>query len=190
VVATRTASASGRPIKSVPLATVFRGRSNSVGFLRWALAVLVVVDHSFPIGGFAGGVDSTWAFSRGQDSLGGIAVAGFFVLSGFLVTRSWFSSGSVYRFIWRRFLRIFPGFWVCLIVTAVVFAPIAWWHEHRTLAGLFSLDTDSPWHYVTANFWLHIDQWNIDHLFASSPLVASGFAAGLNGSLWTLLYEL
>jgi len=189
VATTRTASASGRAFGPAPLATLFRGRHNSIGFLRWTLAALVVVDHSFPVGGFSGGVDPTWTLTRGQDSLGGIAVAGFFVLSGFLVTRSWFSSASVFRFVWRRFLRIFPGFWVCLIATVFVFAPIAWWHEHGTLTGLFSLEADSPRHYVTANFWLHIHQWNIDHMFSSSQFANTGYEVAWNGSLWTLVYE-
>ena len=171
------------------LSDVFNPRENSLGFLRWLFAALVVVDHSFPIGGFNHGSDPTWAWSKGQDSLGGIAVGGFFVISGFLITRSWFSAGGVHRFLWRRFLRILPAFWVCLFVTAFILAPIAWRHERGGITGILSVPRDSPWHYITANFWLHMHQYNIAGLLAGTPYTRSGYPIAWDGSLWTLIYE-
>lgn len=171
------------------LADVFVGRSNSLGFLRWLFAAMVVVDHSFPLGGFHHGVDPTWGWTRGQDSLGGIAVAGFFIISGFLVSRSWFTSGNAGRFIWRRFLRIFPAFWICLVVTATLFAALAWRHEHGGIAGVFSVHHESPVHYVTSNFWLQMNQYNIAGLLTRTPLSKTGYPIGWDGSLWTLIYE-
>ncbi|UQX88186.1 acyltransferase [Jatrophihabitans telluris] len=187
--APRLTVADQRWVTSRVLSDVFSGRSNSLGFLRWVFATLVVVDHSFPIGGFNGGVDPTWKWSRSQDSLGGIAVGGFFVVSGFLVTRSWFTSRGTLRFLWRRFLRIFPGFWVCLIVTAFLLAPIAWRHERGGLTGVYSVGQDSVWHYISANFWLTMHQYNIAGLFTHTPYGRTGYPAAWDGSLWTLIYE-
>jgi peptidoglycan/LPS O-acetylase OafA/YrhL len=176
-------------VRSLPLSTAFSGRANSLGFLRWLFAAMVVLDHSYPIGGFGNGTDPMWAWSKGQDSFGGIAVAGFFIISGFLVCRSWFASRSALRFVWRRFLRIFPGFWMCLLVTACIFAPLAWRHERGGVTGVFSVSDNSPLDYVTANFWLHMHQWNIDHLLTGTPFAHSGYPVGWDGSLWTLIYE-
>jgi hypothetical protein len=58
----------------------------------------------------------------GDATIGRFAVGGFFAISGFLVTgsRLRLPAGA---FGWRRFLRVFPGLWVCLLVTAFVLAP-------------------------------------------------------------------
>jgi peptidoglycan/LPS O-acetylase OafA/YrhL len=153
------------------------------------LAAFVVVDHSFPISGLHGGTDPVWSWSRGQDSLGGIAVTGFFVISGFLVTRSWFSSASTGRYLWRRFIRIFPAFWACLLVTALLLAPLAWHHERGGWTGYFHVTHETPTAYVLRNSLLHMHQWNIAGLLGGTPYAHSGYPIGWDGSLWTLIYE-
>lgn len=172
------------------LSQAFSSRRNSLGFLRYLFAALVVVDHSFPLSGLNGGLDPLWTWSRGQDSLGGLAVTGFFVISGFLVTRSWCNSQSAGRYIWRRFLRIFPGFWVCLLVTAFVLAPLAWIHERGDLAGYFHSSAATPAGYVLHNGMLWMHQYNIAGLLSSTPYAqTAGHPLAWNGSLWTLIYE-
>jgi peptidoglycan/LPS O-acetylase OafA/YrhL len=177
------------PKASQTLARSFSGRHNSLGFLRFLLAALVVIDHSFPISGLNGGTDPLWRWSGGQDSFGGIAVTGFFVISGFLVTRSWLSSPSTGRYIWRRFLRIFPGFWVCLLVTALLFAPLAWHHERGGLTGYFHVSVQTPIGYITRNGLLWMHQWNIGGLLGGTPYTRTGYPIAWDGSLWTLIYE-
>ncbi|MHA6792000.1 acyltransferase family protein [Pseudonocardia bannensis] len=174
--------------RAVPLSDAFSGRSNSFGILRWTLATLVIVGHAYPLGGFSGGTDPLFDWSGGQESCGGLAVAGFFIISGFLITRSWASSGSVMRFMWHRFLRIFPAFWVCLVLTAFAFAPLAWWRERGTLAGFLTEPARNAVGYITQNFWLSINQYEIGDLLSSTPY-GSGRPGAWNGSLWTLSYE-
>ena len=89
------------------LANVFDPRRNAFGLFRFALAALVIVSHCYPLGGF--GRDPLEVVTAGRLSLGLFAVAMFFVLSGFLITRS-ASRTSAIRFLWHRFLRIFPGY--------------------------------------------------------------------------------
>jgi peptidoglycan/LPS O-acetylase OafA/YrhL len=111
---------------------------------------------------------------------GFLAVGGFFVLSGFLITRSYETVNSIGRFIWHRFLRIFPGFWVCLVVTAFGFAPLAFAYQHKTLLHYFA-EVPSPWSYVTSNLLLGIHQDRIGSVLAHVPVPFT-----LNLSLWTL----
>jgi peptidoglycan/LPS O-acetylase OafA/YrhL len=171
------------------LENVFDPHRNSMSLLRLVFAALVLLDHAFPLGGFHGGTDPMWSWTRGQESFGGIAVFGFFVISGFLVTRSFDGSPNPISYIWKRFLRIFPGFWVCLLVTVILFAPIAYAFQYSTLHGYVHGHPDSPFGYLTNNAFLSMNQWNIEHLLGSTPFAHSGFPNGWDGSLWTLIYE-
>ncbi len=155
-------------------------RSNGIGFLRLFFAAIVLWSHAYGIGGFG------WdPLGRVDDGLiaGMLAVGGFFVLSGFLITRSYETVGNVLRFVWHRVLRIFPAFLVCLVVTAFCLAPLAYVHERGTLAGYFAAP-ESPLTYITRNMLLSIAQPDIRGVLANVPVPFV-----LNGSLWTLAYE-
>ena len=171
------------------IADRFDPRHNSLGFLRMVFALMVLVDHSFPLGGFHKGTDPMWNWTNGQESLGGLAVAGFFVVSGYLVTKSFMDSKTGTRYLWKRVLRIFPGFWVCLLVTVAVFAPIAYHYEYHSLHGYFSGAPDSPGNYLKHNALLQMNQYNINGLLSSTPYAHSGYPQAFDGSLWTLIYE-
>ncbi len=174
----------------LPLSEAFDPRRNSIAFLRWLFAAGVVFSHSYPIGGFRAGNDPLVGWSHGQTSIGGVAVDGFFVLSGFLVTRSWYNTGSTVRFLWHRVLRVFPAYWVCLVVTAFVLAPIVWNHEYGGFSGVFHVPGGvGPFGYVSNNFFLWIKQWDIGPLFANTPYLNPGHPLAWDGSLWTLIYE-
>jgi peptidoglycan/LPS O-acetylase OafA/YrhL len=152
-------------------------------------AILVVVDHSYSTGGFHHGQGPVGRWAEGQASLGDLSVLGFFVLSGFLVTRSRDRMPSGGRYLWHRVLRIFPGFWVCLAVTAFILAPIEWRYEtHQRLSALFSLHT-GPLQYIRQNFFLTMHQWEIGPLLSNTPMALRGSPAAWDGSLWTLIYE-
>ena len=99
------------------LASRFDARNNALWSLRLALATVVAIVHVQELG---------WREQPllGHTLLGDLAVDGFFVISGFLVTRSALRLSSLRRFAWHRALRIMPGFWVCLAFTAFVAAPI------------------------------------------------------------------
>lgn len=172
---------------AVMLADAFDPRANSIGFLRWLLAFLVIFSHAGPLGGFYGGHDLGVQISEEQ-SLGGVAVAGFFFFSGFLITQSRMGRSSIFRYFWRRALRIMPAFWLALLVTAFVLAPIAWWRETGSIDGYFTAPRESPWTYFLNNMWLELGQRNIAEMGSSLPLATLG-GYDWNGSAWTLLYE-
>jgi peptidoglycan/LPS O-acetylase OafA/YrhL len=165
----------------------FNPRSNSIGFLRWLMAFAVIFSHAGPLAGFYGSKNLGTQWSDEQ-SFGGVAVAGFFFLSGFLITKSRMGRSTVFRFLWRRVLRIFPAFWAALLGTAFVLGPIAWYHVHGTFRGYFSSRTESPLTYFAHNMWLHMTQHNISGMGAGLPLTRC-CGEDWNGSAWTLLYE-
>ena len=159
------------------LGSRFDGRRNNFDGLRLVLAVMVLVDHGFVMR--TGDHQHTW----GRSALGDFGVDGFFILSGLLITRSYLKLDSFPRFAWHRVLRIMPGFLVCLLVTALVVAPLAAVLTGRPASSAF-LAEPTAWRYVWVNAGLLINQYEIAGLLSDNPnpLV-------FNGALWTLSLE-
>ncbi len=161
-----------RRLRSGPtLQDAFDPHANSLDTLRIVLAAVVIVSHAWPTGGF--GPDP----KLGGEGAGRWAVAGFFAISGFLVTGSRTQLG-LGDYLARRTARILPGFWACLAVTAFVVAP---------LAARFSgapYDPVAALLYVVRNLGLVIAQPTIGDTLAAAPLRDEW-----NGSLWTLKWE-
>jgi len=165
-------------------ALILRRGANSLNFLRLVLASLVIVSHSITLGGFG-----TEIF-LGNESLGGLAVDGFFGISGYLICASavrhtsesgrWIGLGN---YLWDRVLRIFPAYWVCLVVTAGVFGVIGWLITHPNLAGYWTHPL-GPVNYVRSNFLLRIGTYQISGTPRHVP-----YPLAWNGSLWTLYWE-
>ena len=76
-------------------------------------------------------------------SLGEVAVDGFFLLSGFLITKSMVLSKSLPEYMERRVLRIYPAFIVACVMCALVLGPFVGAHPltraPQTLIGLVFL---------------------------------------------------
>ncbi|MEO3775271.1 acyltransferase [Micromonospora sp. B11E3] len=171
------------------LAERFSARHNALGVLRLGLASAVIVGHARPLGGFDKD-QFGHELTAGQTNIGALAVYGFFVLSGFLITGSGlrFPLG---RYAWHRFLRIFPGLWVCLLVTAFVIAPLVALYERGNLDGFWH-HPQGPVSYVTANLFPAWQRSTISGLLSETPLgqALGGRPTSFDTSLWTLRYEL
>src|SRR5690606_6733938 len=119
----------------ITVSSGLRGSDNAFGVLRLFFATLVIFSHAFPLSGF--GKDGLFLLSGGKESIGGVAVIGFFIISGYLITKSG-SRNDVLQFLWRRALRIFPAFWVALIVGAFGVAFLAWLDMGRPAGAFFT----------------------------------------------------
>lgn len=154
----------------------FDTRNNSLNLIRLVLALTVLVHHSWPLSGqpeepaFAG------------DTLGGWAVAGFFVISGYLIAASRFSH-SLGEYLVHRVARIMPAFIVCLVVVAGFFAPLGYFAAKGSLEGFLTTGT-TPFNYVFSNLGLKMVTYDVAATPAGVP-----YPGAWNGSLWSLYYE-
>ncbi len=155
-------------------------RNNSLNFLRLVLALTVVVDHTIELGRFGDAEIHT-------TSIGEFAVYGFFGISGYLIAASASRNGTG-RYLWQRFLRIFPGFWVCLLVVAFGFGTVSWLSNAHAGCGVLCYLRlgNGPTSYVARNAALNMRQ-----IFVVPPRSGSGVIWQLmsDRSLWTLYYE-
>jgi peptidoglycan/LPS O-acetylase OafA/YrhL len=118
------------------LEDVSRGRDNNLGLVRLLAAAGVVYGHAYGIGDHT--LDEPFFRSFGI-GLGDIGVDVFFLISGFLVTKS-FLGKDVPHFLWARATRIYPALWVSTValvfVCGVWLSPLpatAFWTRHDTL---------------------------------------------------------
>ena len=153
-------------------------RNNSLNLIRLILASTVLFAHTY----FIIGLPPTSQPLLGGQHLGVWSVAGFFALSGYLITASR-QRTDFGRFLLLRIGRIFPAFIVCLLLTAAVFGPIAHIVNHGTLEG-YLRTSPSPGTYIFSNLFLEIRSYAIGDTLATVP-----YPNAWNGSLWTLYFE-
>jgi peptidoglycan/LPS O-acetylase OafA/YrhL len=160
-----------------------KDRKNAFDLLRILLAACVLVTHALIIGGYHL-QDPLYYFSKGQTHLAEFGVMGFFALSGYLIAASFERAENVIIYASHRALRILPGFWVCLLLTAFVFSPAIFTLTGRSLHDFKFTGEDSALGFVWKNSGLKIQQWNI-----SNVLSHAADSESLNGSLWSLYPE-
>jgi peptidoglycan/LPS O-acetylase OafA/YrhL len=162
------------------VSAAFSNRANSFGVMRLVFAMAVLVVHA-GILGFGGHLFPSV-------DLSGIAVAGFFGVSGFLVMRS-ARRLPIGRYLWHRTLRIFPGLAVCLALTAFVLAPALWLADGHPLGAYLGGPLRDSFAHVLTNLPAAQGETSIHGLMLDTPYGKLSGADVFNGSLWTLRYE-
>ena len=97
-------------------------KDNNFGALRLLFASVVILSHSPEIlDGDRHRELLTMMF--GTISFGVLGVDGFFIVSGYLITKSFLSSDTLFAYFKKRVLRIYPGFIVAFLLCLFVLAP-------------------------------------------------------------------
>ena len=169
------------------LAELYSSRANSFGLLRLLLASSVVLSHMYPIAW--GRLDPLWLHSGLQTDVGKMAVVGFFVLSGFMITGSGARTTSG-RYAWHRALRILPGLWGSLLVSALIILPFLYHWLTGNYSGFWS-HPQGPWYYLKGTWNTSISTgWDISGVMGEGRKRGTNFDPGVNGALWSLKYEI
>lgn len=153
-------------------------RENNFNLLRCVAALMVIYSHSWALS--AESESGDWLKSFLGGSPGMLAVNAFFIISGFLVMQSWGRQRSLLNFCRARVFRVIPGLAGVLLFTVL-------------LSGMFwtSLDAASffrsgeVWKYVYKNLLMIRTEYDLPGVFANNP-----YPDAVNGSLWTLRYEM
>lgn len=153
-------------------------RNNNFDFIRLIAAVLVVFSHSFPL--TLGDDQQEWLtiLTNKQVTFGSIAVFIFFIVSGYLITRSYDKSKNLLKFFKARMLRIIPGLIVVVLITTFLLGPII---TELSLMQYFS--SKETYRYLGAIFIFKMP-FTLPGVFENNP-----YPDAVNGSLWTLVNE-
>jgi peptidoglycan/LPS O-acetylase OafA/YrhL len=147
-------------------------RDNNFDVLRLAAATLVILSHSWALTGSV--VDPVVALTGGRLYAGELGVWIFFAMSGYLVTDSYCKRRSLFAFLEARALRIYPAFFVAIVLGIVVGALVT----TLPLRAYFG-DADT-WRYLYRNLLFEL-RYELPGVFAANP-----FPRAVNGSIWTL----
>jgi peptidoglycan/LPS O-acetylase OafA/YrhL len=98
-------------------------RRNNFDALRLLAATSVILTHAFLLADGTQDRDPLVILTLHQCPTGLVGVFVFFAISGFLVTQSWEQTRSLPRFALKRWLRIYPGLAVCILVLAFALGP-------------------------------------------------------------------
>lgn len=157
-----------------------KDRNNNFDVLRLFAAILVIEGHAFAL--TKSNLLEPVSYLVKSTYSGAIAVAIFFLISGYLITKSYLSSNNIIKYFLSRIFRIIPGLLVCCVLTIFVIIPISF-------SVLGKLPNDyfiniSTYNYLK-NILLYPVQYNIENIKFST--MSEGRT--INGSLWTLSYE-
>jgi len=164
---------------NITIGDCFRAKEDNFVLLRVLAASAVIYGHSFAISSQRGYRDLFLQYV-GHTHIAHVAVCIFFVISGFLVTGSYFNRHNWRIYIKARFLRLIPGLAVCLMLTVFVLGPTVtvlplYEYFSELFAGILQL---------IQNPSERSGRFLLPGVFDELRL-----SGAVNGSLWTLLVE-
>lgn len=142
---------------------------NNFDFLRVLLAFIVFLGH-------LGTLSASAELKIFEHSPIEIAVFGFFVVSGFLIARSYDRSSSLKSYLKKRILRIVPAYLLVVFLCAILLSLVS---------------TLSLYDYFTNSQVYKYLFWNSLFLNFKAPWLPGVFGnQAVNGALWTLKVEM
>lgn len=154
-------------------------KNNNFNLLRLAAAIAVLAGHCFPL---ATGLEANfWIGHHLGISLGSVAVDIFFITSGFLVTGSLLSNKDTIKFIKARTLRVYPALLVMLFFTTIFIG--AYFTKLQTTD--YFTNHDTYWYLLKNASLITGVSFTLPGVFETNP-----YKIAVNGSLWTLPYEI
>ncbi|MEE4451169.1 acyltransferase [Novosphingobium resinovorum] len=148
-------------------------RRNHFNAIRLAMAMAVIWSHSFAIHRGSEDTEPVSLLLGGFYNAGSVGVRVFFIVSGFLIARSWLASPQAAGYFAKRARRIYPGFIVATAICAFVVVPL-----HAT-AG---------WTLVSPAAVLDWS-WRALTLHGGVPGADAFGGQAVNGALWSIRYE-
>lgn len=157
----------------------YSSQKNSFHLLRFLLAALVILCHSYTLLGRATPLSSV---TGGLMNEGTLAVDGFLVISGFLICQSAIRSRNALTFLGKRLVRILPAFACSLVFSALLVGALAYPGD---VVSYVRMDEGGPLRWIFNWLTLNVqpEQWGVSGVFTSNP------TNSLNVSLWTIKFE-
>lgn len=156
-------------------------RTNNFGLMRLGLSSLVVWAHSFCLANGSHAGEPFYELTNQKLDLGTLAVNGFFIASGFMVSESLAQGRGIVDFSRKRIFRLYPAFFLLSLIQAFVIAP-------AVSAGSFSGYSLKQYGTLLFNFATRTG-YGYPYGGMLQVFPDSSIPGEMNVSLWTLRYE-
>lgn len=151
-------------------------KSENLQLMRFIASIMVIVSHSFII---STGVESNEWFvllTNGQLTMGGFAVAVFFLCGGYLIAMSAEKNHTAGKFFTARALRLFPALVFSTFFTIIICGLVSEWGQ------IMYYTSSTTWEYMKNSIFWRV--YYLPGVFTGNP-----YGPTVNGSLWTLPVE-
>tara|TARA_R110000868_G_scaffold120773_1_gene320571 strand:+ start:6921 stop:8018 length:1098 start_codon:yes stop_codon:yes gene_type:complete len=152
-------------------------KTNTFTAMRIVFAIMVVYAHAVLI---PMGLPYHGVWPEFVDAVVQLALDGFFILSGYMITASLLHSSNMLSFTVSRVLRIFPGLVAAALLMWLVIGPLftelpltEYWSDAATLSFPFMIILQAD------------PMAGLPEVFSASPI-----GGVMNGALWTIRFEL
>lgn len=152
-----------------------RRGTNHFDLIRLSMSLLVVWSHSFALYRGTESSEPASLLFNGVYNSGKIGVMIFFIISGFLITKSFIRTKSTWLFMQSRIKRIYPGYLVATTICAFIIVPL--YSSNWSFTFFEAAKT------LGANLLLK-NYFPPSNVFAANPTPNA-----VNGSLWSIPYE-
>ena len=151
-------------------AAIPSGRENNFPIVRLTAAIFVFIGHM-------GDITGSFTPLVSGNPIHEIGVGMLFLMSGYLITKSWLSDPHPLRYLVRRFLRLWPPFAVMILLMVYVAGPL-----------LSSYGIEGYFHHREFGLYLTnlrlLIAYTLPGVFEHLPVTDS-----INGGLWTMPVE-
>ncbi|WNZ87694.1 acyltransferase [Streptococcus iniae] len=152
-------------------------KSQNLNLIRFICALFVIICHAYPLSLGRKHLDPLASLSGNTLTFGNLAVAVFFIASGFLIYRSIERRPNFNNYLKARLIRIFPPLFFVVLITVFILGPFL-----TTLTiGNYFMSKDTWLYFMNA---VLLPKHSLPGLFSSNT-----YGNVVNGALWTLPVE-
>lgn len=156
--------------------------NNNFDLIRIAAALMVFISHCFALMGLKEPILINSTAEQPEINLGTLGVSIFFSTSGFLVSHSLINSKNIIKYLLKRFFRIYPAFWVNILIIIFIIGPI---FSNLSFTEYFRLVSLNYLDYLKCFFGIFgFSLPNLPGVFTKS------YYSDPNSPLWTLYPEI
>lgn len=169
-------------MKNKTLKNIYDRKNNSFGLLSMIMAIMIIYYHCYYL--FYGPSPDNLDFFSNlfvSEDTGGIVVAMFFIISGFMIATSIKNSKNIKSFLLKRVKRIFPPLILVVAVCTFVVAPVL----SELPKEKFIVQPNLYINYFLDNILIiKNSNYGIPTVLLDNP-----YPYTINGSLWTIKHQ-
>jgi peptidoglycan/LPS O-acetylase OafA/YrhL len=149
-------------------------RNNNFNLIRFILASFVIFCHNIELLEGNTKNEILYLLFKSPMHIGILSVNLFFLVSGYLIVKSWDKNNNAWTFISNRILRIYPGFIAASIISCFLLAPFAGdvnyfnqFNYRKFFTGLLLLKDPTTPPIFTGSFYpfINVPLWTINNEF-------------------------